>query len=226
MKLTLATWNVHEFVGADARRDDARIAEVVKSFDADIVALQEVPLSRDETPPQSLLHMPELHTVVAAHERWDGVWLGNVILSKLPMKSKRRVNLDFRTHEPRSFIEGIFETGSVPLRVIATHLGLRPAERRFQVKRILESVSDDETSVTVLLGDFNEWFLVGRPLRWLHARFGKAHALRTFPARLPVLALDRVWVHPPGRLKTIGTRSSELIKQASDHLPVVATLEV
>ena len=87
MKLTIATWNVHEFVGADDRRDDARIAEVVKSFDADIVALQEVPLSRDETAPRALLHMPELHTVVAAHERWDGVWLGNVILSKLPLKA-------------------------------------------------------------------------------------------------------------------------------------------
>lgn len=226
MRLTIATWNVHQFIGADGRRDDARIAAVVKALDADVVALQEVPLGREEVAPPALLHVPELHTVVAAHERWDGVWLGNVILSRLPLRSRRRIDLCFRGREPRSAIQGIFETGRAPLRVLATHLGLRPAERRFQVKRLLESVEHDETSVTVLLGDFNEWFLVGRPLRWLHRRFGKSHALRTFPARWPVLALDRVWVHPPERLVNLETRSSEAIERASDHLPVVGTLEL
>lgn len=226
MKLTIATWNVHEFVGADGRRDDARIAEVVRSLDVDIIALQEVPLSRDETPPSALLHVPELHTVVSAHERWDGVWLGNVILSKLPLVKKRRVDLAFKSHEPRSVIEGIFETGRAPLRVLATHLGLRPAERRYQVRKIIESVEHDDTSVTALLGDFNEWLLVGRPLRWLHARFGKSRALRTFPAKWPVLALDRVWIHPPEKLRSIETRTSELIKVASDHLPVVGVIEL
>ncbi len=226
MRLTIATWNVHQFVGADGKRDDARIAEVVRSFDADVVALQEVPLGKEEVAPSALLHVPALHTVVAAHERWDGVWLGNVILSRLPLKTKRRIDLGFGRHEPRSVIEGIFETGRAPLRVLATHLGLRPAERRYQVRRILEAVEDDERSVTLLVGDFNEWFLVGRPLRWLHRRFGRSHALRTFPARWPVLALDRMWVHPPSRLKNLETRSSELIKRASDHLPVVGTIEL
>jgi endonuclease/exonuclease/phosphatase family metal-dependent hydrolase len=38
--------------------------------------------------------------------------------------------------------------------VVATHLGLRPGERRQQVRTLLAHVAGDERSVTVLLGDF------------------------------------------------------------------------
>jgi len=76
----------------------------------------------------------------------------------------------------------------------------------------------------VLMGDLNEWFLWGRPLRWLRAHFGRAPAPATFPARRPVLALDRIWVEPR-RLRTgLAVHSTTLARSASDHLPVRMTL--
>ena len=44
--LTAASYNIHQAVGSDGRRDPGRIARVIDSLDADLVALQEV----DSTP--------------------------------------------------------------------------------------------------------------------------------------------------------------------------------
>jgi endonuclease/exonuclease/phosphatase family metal-dependent hydrolase len=64
---------------------------------------------------------------------------------------------------------------------------------------------------------------VGRPLRWLHARLGRTPTLPTFPAGLPLLALDRVWVHPRAALRALRVHRTRV---ASDHLPLVADLEI
>jgi endonuclease/exonuclease/phosphatase family metal-dependent hydrolase len=86
--------------------------------------------------------------------------------------------------------------------------------------------ADVHRGPTVLLGDLNEWFLWGRPLRWLHAHFERPPAPRTFPAGWPVLALDRVWVKPRRCLRAIAVHRSLLARHASDHLPVVAALDL
>jgi endonuclease/exonuclease/phosphatase family metal-dependent hydrolase len=78
----------------------------------------------------------------------------------------------------------------------------------------------------VLAGDLNEWFLWGRPLRWLHAHFEETPAPATFPARLPLLALDRVWTSPRSMLRRLAVHRSPLARRASDHLPLVADLEL
>ena len=110
------------------------------------------------------------------------------------------------------------------LRVVVTHLGLRAGERRQQVERLLRAVGDDAVDAPSCSGDINEWWLWGRPLRWLHRRFGASPAPRTFPTRLPVLALDRVWVHPRKVLVSLTAVDTPAARRASDHLPVVATL--
>ena len=67
---------------------------------------------------------------------------------------------------------------------------------------------------------------MGRPLRWLHRRFGKSAALRTYPATFPLFALDRVWVQPPEVLSSVRAVTTPLIRVASDHLPVVGELRL
>ena len=43
-----------------------------------------------------------------------------------------------------------------------------------------------------------------------------------FPSRLPLLALDRVWVRPRPALLALKAHRSPLAAKASDHLPVKA----
>lgn len=228
MRLRIASYNVHGCVGTDGRRDVQRIASVLRKLDADVIALQEVDFPEDDenaTPADILAGLAGFHAVGAPVQR-NGLPYGNALLTRLPILATRRICLAYPDCEPRTALEALLETSGRPLRVVATHLGLRPAERRFQVQRILEHVAGDEQSVTVLLGDFNEWFLVGRPLRWLHARFGRGPAVRTFPSRFPLFALDRIWVHPRQALQRFSAHSDDEARYASDHLPVVAQLEL
>lgn len=229
MTLRVVSYNVHGFLGTDGVHDVPRIAAVLRDLDAQVIALQEVDFEAGPEgapePAALLRELPGFQALGAPIER-HGQPFGNALLTNLTVRSSRRICLSYAGFEPRTALEAVLETGARPLRVVATHLGLRPAERRFQVRRILEHVAGDEQSITVLLGDFNEWFLMGRPLRWLHARFGKSRALRTYPARLPLFALDRIWVHPRTALGRSFVHSSPTARYASDHLPVVAQIAV
>jgi endonuclease/exonuclease/phosphatase family metal-dependent hydrolase len=109
---------------------------------------------------------------------------------------------------------------------VATHLGLFPGERREQVEQLLKLFTWLPEDRAVLMGDLNEWFLWGRPLRRLHRYFDRTPALRTFPSRRPVFALDRLWTHPGSILQGLEVHASALSRVASDHLPLVATLEL
>lgn len=228
-RLVVATYNVHRYVGRDGVRDVARVARVIDSLDADIVALQEAEANRstpgsDEVLVDVLAHLVGLTAIsgpTMAHA--DGHY-GNAILTRLPVRDVRMLDLTFRAREPRGAIDVDLEAFGTPLRVVATHLGLRPRERRHQVQRILETVADQREGVTVLLGDINEWLVSGRPLRWLHRRFGECHARRSFPARFPLFALDRIWVHPKKAVRRVLAQDTPDARMASDHLPVRAEI--
>jgi len=53
-KLRVATYNVHGCVGMDRQRSEARIAEVIAQLSVDIVALQELDLSRRRSEPRAV----------------------------------------------------------------------------------------------------------------------------------------------------------------------------
>jgi endonuclease/exonuclease/phosphatase family metal-dependent hydrolase len=151
---------------------------------------------------------------------------GNAVLSRYPVVALRRIDLSVPPHEPRGALDVVIAVSGRPLRLLATHLGLRPYERRTQIRLLLAALERDRDVPTVLTGDLNEWFLWGRPLRWLHQRFRPTPAPPTFPARRPLFALDRLWADPPAMLERLAVHSSALARVASDHLPLVATLDV
>lgn len=224
--LRVATWNIHDAVGGDGRRDVARVAQVIASLQAPLVALQEVACAG----PGGACDVENIgranglawssHTT-----RGAGDWAyGNALLSALPVEDVRTHDLSFAGREPRGALEATVRWGERRVRVVVTHLGLRAGERRHQVRRLLSVIGDAGADATVLLGDINEWWLWGRPLRWLHRRFGPSPALRSFPARAPLLSLDRVWVHPHRVLSEVKVVSTASARAASDHLPLVATL--
>jgi endonuclease/exonuclease/phosphatase family metal-dependent hydrolase len=156
-------------------------------------------------------------------ERDDGHF-GNAVLTRLPIRAVRKLDLTFRRREPRGAIDVDFDVAGAHVRVIATHLGLLPSERRHQVQRILDTVAGEHEGLIVLLGDINEWLVSGRPLRWLHRRFGECRASRTYPAWLPIFALDRIWVRPKDALLRFEAKNTAEARSASDHLPVRAEL--
>ena len=223
--LTVATWNVHGAVGLDGRRDPERIGRVLAEIGADVVALQEVPLGGsdwiDAMPAiveTTGLHAAEGPTIDTARRRY-----GNVVLSRHPIDAVRTIDLSFGSREPRGALDADLRVHGEPLRIIATHLGLRPAERRHQVEVLLDAF-DTQAMPVVLMGDINEWFMWGRPLRWLVSRFQAVPAPATFPSRRPVFALDRIWIHPRQRLSRVHAHATPLARMASDHLPLVATI--
>ena len=229
-RLVVASYNIHGCVGRDGCRDEKRVARVIESLDADIIALQEVESRRGPSgePLQMdvLGHLVGLEGISGPTIERAGGHYGNAILTRLPIRAVRKLDLTFRRREPRGAIDVDFEVGGIRVRVIGTHLGLLPRERRHQVQCILESVADQQDGLTVLLGDINEWLVAGRPLRWLHRRFGECHAPRTYPARFPLFALDRIWVHPKDALLRFEATTTPEARAASDHLPVRAELSV
>lgn len=221
----IATYNIHRAIGSDGVADTERVGAVIEEVGADVVALQEVETGRSG---RALLH--ELRDRLGT-EAVSGVTLlrkdteyGNALLSRYPVRSIERHDLSVRRHEPRGALDVLLDAGTFELRVLATHLGLWPYERRRQVRRLLAAVRAGPEVPTVLLGDINEWFLWGRPLRWLHKQFRETPAPATFPAYWPVFALDRLWVRPRAALKRLAVHASPLARVASDHLPLVATL--
>jgi endonuclease/exonuclease/phosphatase family metal-dependent hydrolase len=227
--VTVASYNVHRCIGIDGRYDPERIAAVLGEVDADVVGLQEVDTHRDARG-----HLDQLDllarltgltgvagpTLLHARGRF-----GNAVLTRWRILAARRHDLSLPAREPRGAVDvDVAPPGSRVLRVIATHLGLRPGDRRFQVWRLLRAIGDDRDTPIVLLGDFNEWRPGASALRRLRARFGRSRAVRTFPSRRPLLALDRIWAQPASALRDVGVHRSPLAQVASDHLPVRATL--
>lgn len=228
MHLRIATYNVHRCVGRDGRFDPARVMRVLRALEADVIALQELRWN-----PTDALHLladfaKQLgYRSVAGPTLLDGRGhYGNALLTRLSVRAVHHTDLSFGRREPRAALDVSLDATSYTIRVIATHLGLRPAERRTQMKTLLDMLQKSAHRTTVLMGDLNEWFVWGRPLRWLHRRFGRTPAPPTFPARLPLFALDRIWVLPQEHLLRLAVHSVQPAAVASDHLPVVAEIRL
>ncbi|QAU34915.1 endonuclease/exonuclease/phosphatase family protein [Janthinobacterium sp. 17J80-10] len=221
--LTIATYNIHGAVGTDGHFAPQRIVEVVKEVGADIVALQEVPLGGGGFPDvlQMLQDATGFEAVEGPTFKVGERIFGNAVLSRYPILAKRSLDLSVGKHEPRGALDADVSCHGHPLRVVATHLGLRPAERRWQIQRLLQTFDTDQMPV-ILLGDINEWFVWGRPLRWLVSHFESVPAPKTFPSRWPLFALDRIWIRPRHRLVHVDVHATPLARVASDHLPLIA----
>jgi endonuclease/exonuclease/phosphatase family metal-dependent hydrolase len=225
--LKIVSYNVHRAIGRDRRFSPDRILAVLREIDGDVVALQEVE-ARDtgEHMLKWLAQQTGMNAIAGTTLiRHDGHY-GNGLLARWPICTSTLCDLSWRGREPRGAIAADLDVRGEPLRVVATHLGLRPAERRDQVTRLIKLFTDVPKDKAVLLGDLNEWFLWGRPLRRLHRYFKHTPHVATFPSGWPVLALDRVWTHPRSLLKRLAVHRSPLARIASDHLPLVATVEV
>jgi endonuclease/exonuclease/phosphatase family metal-dependent hydrolase len=80
-------------------------------------------------------------------------------------------------------------------------------------------------ALCVVLGDFNDWLPGRSVVHVLDHRLGRQSRPASFPVSWPLVALDRIWVHPTRALRRIFTHSTPTARLASDHFPVVAEIE-
>lgn len=212
----IASYNVHGCRGTDGKKDASRIVSVIRELECDTVGLQEVDYRLDYIAKRLDMHSVPGLTLV----RHDGPF-GNALLTRRKVLDVRRLALGYGRREPRNALDVDLDVAGQKLRVIVTHLGLFAPERRWQVRKLIELVRETKERL-VVLGDINEWFPFSRPLRWFNRLLGHSVVERSFPSRMPLLALDRVWVRPRPALLALKAHRSALAAKASDHLPVKA----
>lgn len=207
----VATWNVHHAVGIDGLEDVERMAQVLCALDADVVGLQEVDPA----------HVDQLAALAGYDHRVYGDH-GVAALSRWPIHDSRLTRLG---HAPGDWHERValsFGTGACRLTI--THLAVTPHGRAAQVHRLVEHVLGQASpgdGCVLLLGDLN-----GEPwdpeLRPLHAAAWRpVPAGPTFPADAPRTHIDHLWASPDVRHQDV----TVVHTQASDHRPVVTTLQ-
>jgi len=227
--MRVATYNVHACIGTDGRHDPERVATVIAELDADIVALQEFTYPASvalETRSPVVLTMLDSYTCALGPTRQNLTQcFGNALFTRHPIVDVHRIDLSMERREPRGAIAATVDVRGNLVHVLAAHLGLRVRERRFQVRQIVDYLDSVRNTFFIVLGDFNDWLPGRSVVHMLDRRLGRQPRPASFPVTWPVVALDRIWVHPTRALRQIVTHVTRTARVASDHFPVVAEIE-
>jgi endonuclease/exonuclease/phosphatase family metal-dependent hydrolase len=232
--LRIATYNIHRCRGMDGRTIPARIADVIRAIEPDVIALQEV----IGAGPHSSGHAEEIGAlaglgwVMAPARHLRGALFGNVVLSRFPIRHHAQYDLSWKTCEPRNCQRVDIAVGEHTLHLYNVHLGTAFLERRHQAGRLSAILHDRRVGKPkVVLGDFNEW-MRGLATTMLSARLQsidlRAHLRRrrTYPGVFPVLHLDLIYFDGEVEVVKLELPRTRLSLMASDHLPLVAELRV
>jgi endonuclease/exonuclease/phosphatase family metal-dependent hydrolase len=216
------TWNIHGTVGGNPRFNLLGVVDLIRRWDPDIVALQEVDSRRKtagDNPFQFLQEALGRHGIGAKSITTTDGDYGQMLISRWPIAVSAVHDISFPEREPRRAIMAEIETPLAPVRIIATHLGLSIRERRNQARTLLD-ITGARTMTTMMVGDFNDWFWPGSVRSALSRELPGYTRYRTFPSRWPVLRLDRVYCRPGEAL--IRSYIDDEARNCSDHLPIVA----
>lgn len=237
-RLKLLTYNVHSCIGTDRRLAPERIAEVIAAERPDIIGLQELDVGRRRTGGIDQAHViaeilkmqHHFHAALDVEEER----YGDAILTALPAELVKAGPLP-SVGEQRGALWIEVEVGERRLQVFNTHLGLRRVDRMRQAEVLLgpEWLGNDRITnqPIVLLGDFNS-IPSSPPYKRLAGALTDARdhlpgQLRpTFPSRFPLLRLDHIFVSKGITVADAATISTPLAKLASDHLPLLSTIEI
>ncbi len=224
------TYNIRSGRGTDDRVDLGRIAEVIGSYQPDVVALQEVDCGRERSgsvdQAAALGHRLGMEASFAPCIEDGSARYGIATLSRLPIATARQVGLPHRANLPRSeprcaLLTRLALGGDRTIDLVNTHLSVRRGERPAQVAAIGSALDQPDL---ILAGDLNCTFLSGA-FRTLSAGLRPAaRRARSWPARLPIVQIDHILYRGSLAVVTAGAWTAGPARHASDHLPVVAEL--
>ena len=232
--LRIVTYNIHRSRGMDRRTRPARVAEVLHSIDADVIALQEV----IGAGPNGSSHIEEIGAalgmgwVMASTRQLRGHQFGNVVLSRFPITHHAHHDLSWKSCEERCMQRVDIDVNGRTLHVYNVHLGTAILERRHQARRLATIVSNRQIAgPKIVLGDFNEW-MRGLTTSMLSARLKSIdlqqfmRRRRTYPGLFPILHLDHIYYDGPLDIVHVQIVRNRLSLVASDHLPLVADIRI
>jgi endonuclease/exonuclease/phosphatase family metal-dependent hydrolase len=222
------------------------LREAVRSIGADVVFLQEVTGTHAKHPDRYENYPDTPHYEFLADTIWpqyaygrNAVYTngdhGNAVLSKFPIVRFENHDISISGPEKRGLLhcELQMPDRSLNLHAICVHLSLTESHRTQQMDRLCQLVHSaiPPQAPLIVAGDFNDWrHRAHAQLEKgadLHEVFVQAYgrAARTFPARLPFLRLDRIYVR-----NAIGHAPMVLPHKPwshlSDHAPLAAEIEI
>lgn len=242
--LTVVTYNIHKGFSAFNRRLVVHeIRERLHSLSPDVVFLQEVQgvhhrhSRRHHAWPEAAQHEFLAHEGGHSAYGMNAVYHdghhGNAIVSRYPIVRSENIDISHHALESRGLLhcELAVPGWGEPLHCINVHLGLWGRSRRFQLDWLCQRIRGavPEAAPLVVAGDFNDWrgdasALLARDLRLDEVfRHSAGRHARSFPARLPVLSLDRIYVRGL-RVGGVERLSGGAWSRLSDHAALSARL--
>jgi len=217
--LRIVTYNIHKgFSQFNRRMMLYELREQLRLLDADIVFLQEVQ-GKHSLHAQRIDSWPEepqhaflagdvwQSTVYASNMMYDHGHHGNAILSRFPIAHAFNQDVTHLRFERRGLLHGRIEVPDLPASVhcVCVHLSLFARSRRRQMDALASYLEDiaEYDSPLIIAGDFNDWrneadVLLAQRLGLVEIFGGVTGSpgvpVRSFPARRPVLRLDRIYV--------------------------------
>lgn len=236
MKIKVASYNIYHC--EDYRKekiDFDAFAETIKSLDADVIGLNEVhgQGELEEYTEQAKILGKKIgynYFFAKATELDDGHNpFGNAVLTRLPVKEFSIIPIPDPEnptgsywYETRNILKMVTDTDP-QVTFLITHFGLNDDEQENAIKTFCESYVDERC---VFMGDFN-----ARPEHPILTEIKKRmndtsepfdKPFLTFPAHAPNRKIDYIFASRD--IKALSFEVPEII--LSDHLPVVAEIEV
>ena len=248
-RLRVVTYNIHKGVrgvGPRKRLEIHNLGLGIEALDADLVFLQEVRLhhSRDARQfDRTWFGWPEQgQAEFLAPDGYDVAYRsnaitrhgehGNALLSRWPLGDIGHHDVSDHRFEQRGLLHVPVQWQGRSVHTVVAHLGLMHAGRVRQIQRLAEFIAAavPADAPLIVAGDFNDWGeRLDAPMReiGLARALGEgASALRqaTFPSRVPIFALDRMYTRALTCHSTFVPRGAAWARM-SDHLPLIAEFE-
>jgi endonuclease/exonuclease/phosphatase family metal-dependent hydrolase len=245
MKLKILSYNIHKgftIGNRDFILEQIRLA--LRETNADILFLQEVLGDHYD----KKCKIPDWKTAVQFEYIADSIWPhfaygknavypeghhGNAILSKFPIIEWQNHDISTNRFERRGLLKTKIMIPEIEKEIILynTHLDLTQKGREIQAEKLIRHILPEKDIPWILVGDFNDWNKKISPKiqNALNAYevFYEIHGkyLPTFPSFLPILSLDRIFVHKLKPLKAVTFKEAHW-KNLSDHLPLYVEIDL